>query len=80
MDNTIAADVFLTVGQIAERLGVPLHRVKYAISTSGIKPAMRVGILRVWRECDIPLIQTAVNEIAVNRPKGDDQDEVQQEV
>ena len=55
---------FLTLGQIAARIGVTTHRVKYAIDQYRIEPAMRVGILRVWRERDIPRIKTALDRIA----------------
>ena len=53
-------DGLMTVGQVAERLEAPLHRVKYAIDAYGIAPAGRVGILRVWSEDDLPQIRNAL--------------------
>lgn len=57
----------LTLGQVAERLNVSIHRVKYAIEQSRIAPTARVGILRVWSEQALPRIQTALNRIAASR-------------
>lgn len=37
-----------TVAHIAEHLGVPRHRVEYAIDARGIRPADRAGIARVF--------------------------------
>ena len=38
----------MTLGQIAKRLNVPNHQVKYAIERYRIPPTSRVGIIRVW--------------------------------
>ena len=40
----------MTLGQIAQRLGIPNHRAKYVIERFQIKPTDRIGILRVWDE------------------------------
>ena len=58
---------FVTVGQIAQRLGISLHQAKYAIETYRIKPRMRIGITRVWSEEDLPRIKSAVARVAANR-------------
>ena len=50
----------LTIGQIAARLGVPTHRVDYAVRTYSIKPIARAGILRVFSEDQIGRIAAAV--------------------
>ncbi len=60
----------LTLGQIAARLNVSTHRVKYAIDQYHIEPTTRVGILRAWTEDRIPLIESALRRIAARR--GDD--------
>ena len=57
----------LTLGQIADRLGVSTHRVKYAVDQYRIKPRFRIGITRVWSEDDLPRIQSALNRVAGNR-------------
>ena len=63
----VDTDTLLTLGQIAERLDVPAHRVKYAIDVYRVKPRLRVGITRVWAEEDLPRIRSAVNRVAANR-------------
>jgi hypothetical protein len=57
----------LTIGEIAERLGVSMHRLKYAIDQYRIVPDRRVGIIRVWSEDKLPLIESALARIAENR-------------
>jgi DNA-binding transcriptional MerR regulator len=57
----------LTIGEIAERLGVSMHRLKYAIDQYKIVPDRRVGIIRVWSENKLPLIESALAKIAENR-------------
>jgi len=62
----------LTLGQLAARLAVSTHRLKYAINEYRIDPVMRVGITRVWSEDSIPLIQSALRRIAANKGGGDE--------
>lgn len=58
---------FLTIGEIADRLDVSMHRLKYAIDQYKIAPDRRVGIIRVWSESKLPLIENALAKIAENR-------------
>jgi hypothetical protein len=37
-----------TLGTVARELGVPLHRVQYAVLARGIKAAGRAGVLRLF--------------------------------
>lgn len=67
MKNSKQHGQLFTLGQLAERLGVPVHRLKYAIDQHCIHPVMRVGILRVWSEDEIPLMRRALARIAENR-------------
>jgi hypothetical protein len=46
----MAARRALTIGQIAKQLDWPIHRVDYLIRSRGMKPAMRVGNLRVFSD------------------------------
>jgi len=41
-------DDLKTLGIIARELGVPLHRVQYAVLARSIKPAGRAGMLRLF--------------------------------
>ena len=67
MSDTISFARLLTLGQMADRLGVPQHRAKYALTQYGIRPTGRVGILRVWSEDDLPRLERALAEIASHR-------------
>ena len=40
----------LTIGEIARRLGWPIHRVDYLIRSRGFEPELRAGNLRVFPE------------------------------
>src|SRR5262245_58897155 len=42
-----------TVGEIARRLGQPVHRVEYVIRSRHIRPASRAGNCRVFAEDDV---------------------------
>ena len=64
--NLSNAELF-TLGQLAEKLDVSTHQLKYAIEQYRIKPKMRVGIIRVWSEDSIPLIESALARIQANR-------------
>ena len=50
----------LTIGRIARRLQVPMHRVDYAIRTRRIRPVARAGTLRVFAVGQLDLIRAAV--------------------
>lgn len=43
----------LTVGEIARRLDIPVHRVTYLLKTRDIRPTLRAGIARVFSEDDV---------------------------
>lgn len=39
-----------TVGEIARRFDVPIHRVEYVIRSRAIQPTLRAGNIRVFSE------------------------------
>jgi hypothetical protein len=45
-----------TVGEIARRLGQPVHRVEYVIKARRIQPSGRAGNCRVFSEADVERI------------------------
>lgn len=47
----------LTVGVIAERLGVPVHRIEYLLTSREIKPVQRAGRLRVFDEAALRVLK-----------------------
>ncbi len=70
MADTLNLSDCLTLGQIADRLGVTSHRIAYAVTQYNIHPSGRVGILRVWSIEDLPRIESALKRIADNRGGG----------
>jgi hypothetical protein len=56
-----------TVGEIARRLGQPLHRVEYVLRTRDIRPTSRAGNALVYAEPDIARIASELAEIEGRR-------------
>ena len=54
----------LTIGVIAEQLGIPLHRVEYLIKSRDIRPVQRAGHLRVF---DATALDALRKEIRMGR-------------
>lgn len=52
-----------TVGEIAKRLGEPLHRVEYLIRARDIQPAGRAGNARVFSDVDVDFIASELARI-----------------
>ena len=42
-----------TVGEIARRSGVPIHRIEYVIRARGVTPSGRAGNAYVYAEADV---------------------------
>ena len=59
-----------TIGAIAMRLGVPVHRVGYVIGSRGIRPAGRAGHARVFTEADVAHIASELRRIDRDREGG----------
>ena len=59
--------VMATVGEIAHRLGQPVHRIEYLIRSRRIKPAARAGNARIFSESDVERI---AREVAGLRRRG----------
>jgi len=52
-----------TVGEIARRLGEPLHRIEYVIRTRGLKPEFRAGHAGIYSEGDVQYIAAELRRI-----------------
>jgi len=52
-----------TVGEIARRLGEPVHRVEYLIRSRGIRPSGIAGHARVFGEEDVKRIAGELERI-----------------
>lgn len=61
---TPTAPTLYTVGELARRCGVSFAQIKYALDASGIQPACRAGIFRLFSEQQIPEVEKAVNRTA----------------
>ena len=58
----------LTPGRIADKLGVPLHRVQYILSTRRhIHPSARAGQVRIFDSVAVAQIRHELNAIDARR-------------
>lgn len=57
----------LTVGEIARRLGQPVHRIEYIILSRKIQPAGWAGHARVFTDSDLGRIAVELRQIAEDR-------------
>lgn len=56
-----------TIGEIARRHNVPLHRVEYVISARKIRPRGRAGNALVYSEKDVEIVGEELNRISRER-------------
>jgi len=56
-----------TVGEIARRLGEPIHRIEYLLRSRNIKPASRAGCANVYAESDVSFIASELRRIDEDR-------------
>ena len=56
-----------TVGRIADKLGVPLHRITYIIASRGIEPSAFAGRLRLYDREAVAIIRHELNAIDARR-------------
>jgi DNA-binding transcriptional MerR regulator len=59
-----------TVGSIAERLGVPVHRIRYVIESRRIEPTGRAGNARIFTDSDVERIASELKRIEREREGG----------
>jgi hypothetical protein len=52
-----------TVGEIARRLGEPIHRIEYVLRTRNISPSGLAGNCRVYADEDVERIVTELQRI-----------------
>jgi hypothetical protein len=57
-----------TVGEIARRLGQPVHRIEYVVRSRQIAPAGRAGGLRIFTEDVVEQIAAVLS--SMDRRKG----------
>lgn len=56
-----------TVGEIARRLGQPVHRIEYLIRARRIEPTGRAGNARIFSEADVERISSEIRRIDLER-------------
>ena len=56
-----------TVGEIARRLGEPVHRIEYILRTREIQPMGWAGNARVFSEADVRFIASELQRINAER-------------
>ncbi len=59
-----------TVGEIARRLGVALHRVEYVIRARRIEPTGRAGNAFVYSEADVERIAAELRRMDAGKGGG----------
>lgn len=59
----------LTVGELARRLGRPVHAIEYLIRSRRIEPCGWAGNARVFSEADAAFIAAELRRIAQQRGK-----------
>lgn len=55
----------LTISDLAACTGEPEHVINYAIKRYGPKPSQRLGIVRLWTEDDLPVLQDSIKRTAL---------------
>ena len=58
----MSAAPYLTVGDVARRLGVPQWCVRRLFERGILPPPLRAGLFRLIRESDLPKITAALQE------------------
>lgn len=61
----------LTIGEMARRLGWPLHKVDYILRSRRIEPKARAGILRIFGEDVIERLRSEVDGAEQASPTAD---------
>jgi hypothetical protein len=56
----------LTISELRQLLGVPRHRITYALDRYGPAPAFRVGTLRFWGRDSLPAIEESLKRTTEN--------------
>ena len=70
-DGTMQGTVVMpTVGEIARRLGEPLHRIEYIVRARKIQPSGRAGNARVFTDADVEQIDNELRRIDAENDRG----------
>lgn len=61
---SISAPTLLTIGEIARRLSMPVHRVEYVIRARRILPSSWAGNARVFSEDAVTIVEAELRRIS----------------
>lgn len=53
---------YLTLGDLRRITGEPAHVLNHALNRFGPEPAGRIGIVRVWRQDQVPAIRASLEK------------------
>jgi hypothetical protein len=56
-----------TVGEIARRLGQPVHRIEYVLRSRQIRPTGRAGNSRVYSEEQVAQIEAEIASMSLKK-------------
>jgi hypothetical protein len=70
-DAVTNSQLMPTVGEIARRLGEPVHRIEYVLRTRSIRPYGIAGNSRVYVEADVERIATELQRIDARKDGGE---------
>ena len=73
LDTTLHRQVptrALTVGEIAARLGQPVHRIEYVIDSRRLRPTAWAGHARIFSESDLQFIESVLRKMDADREIG----------
>jgi hypothetical protein len=59
-----------TVGEIARRLGEPIHRIEYVLRTRNIRPSGLAGNCRVYPDKDVERIAAELQRVDSRKDGG----------
>lgn len=57
----------VSLGDIARRLGEPIHRIDYVVRTRNIVPALRVGGRRFYSEATVQHVASEIRQIEAEK-------------
>jgi hypothetical protein len=67
---TTKTEAMPTIGEIARRLGQPVHRIAYVIRSRNIEPLATAGNSRVFSEASVEHIASELRRIESDRQGG----------
>lgn len=53
----------ITIGEIARRVGRPVHRVEYVIRTRRVTPLARAGNAMIYTDADVDYIASVLDRL-----------------